>query len=174
MKPLPDPRRCSSALGRGSPSDGPSVPRRENRSASRELSAFAVASIFTTATLIRAATSAKLTTLGPDANAERLAAGVGTDAAGAVAITGAGENSLASIRPSRNATDIDRAIVTRAKRFDIFEVSGRPEPNSALSVYYRPELLLREHPDTQLAGFVQFAAGISTGDEVTRLSAHRA
>jgi hypothetical protein len=77
--------------------------------------------MFTTALLIRSATSAKFTTVGTPVNADaRRVSPAGASARGAAVETiGAGVNSPAMMRPTRNATMAESATVRAVNRLDI-------------------------------------------------------
>ncbi len=110
MKPLPDPWRGPSKSRWGSSSS----PRRWRESRL----VFDVPSTFTTAGLMRSATSAKFTT--PGKAAGRAAGFASPDAAGGFSgaedTTAAGVSPPATMTPIRKATADDRAIVRSVKR----------------------------------------------------------
>src|SRR5947207_10488466 len=117
--------------------------------------------MFTTAPLMRSATSAKLTTVGSAATAPaRVTSVARANVRGAVATMGDGMNSPAMMRPTRNATAAQRATVTTVKRFDV------------ASVHYKcPELIFGQRLNPERPGFLELGARILANDEVRGLSA---
>src|SRR5262245_14859673 len=170
MNPLPAPRRGVSL--RGGPKAGPSSgaglsggpTRRGRRLGSRPR---LVASMLTTAGLMRSTTSAKLSG-GPskaagDGRTAYRPAGV-VDAAGAPAVIVERAEPPDMIAPTRKATTAVSVTVTSVKRRDM----------ECLAVHYK--LLKRrliEHLDAELARLLQLAAGVGSGHHRARLLAHR-
>src|SRR3954463_740536 len=170
MNPVPAPRRGDSR-SRGVPksnggsnwsgeSAGPGrAPRR--RRASRPL---VVASMLTTAGLIRSTTSAKLTSdpsagvlLARDSSRPEAAL------AGAPAETWDRATPPATMMPTRNATSAVSTTVTMVKRRDI-----------SVFDYKLAELLLIHGFDAELFGLLEFGSGVAAEHHIAGLLAHRA
>src|SRR2546428_5071147 len=200
MKPLPAPRCGGSDRGLSGPSSGSGGsiivrPRRRDRSRPR-----AVASMFTTAGLMRSTTSEKLT--------RPLRAGVACEMARPLAaLTGAPADTAeratppAKIAPTRNATTAVNTTVTMVKRLDIFALAAGPHPRRELTLTPRrgfavrgagwPQALLLGRPlglpshykvaklvfgqdvDAELLGLLQLAPGLGASDEVVGFFTHR-
>src|SRR5262245_8207436 len=181
MNPLPAPRRGESPRGPSGPSSGSGGsievrPRRRPRSRPR-----AVASMFTTAGLMRSTMSAKLTrpfrpgfgraTVRAVDAVEAVAVDVAdvVDRAGAPADTAGRAKPPATIAPTRNATTAVSTTVTTVKRLDMFSIAPSGHP----SHYKVAKLFLVQDLDAESPGLLQFAAGITASDEVVGFLAHR-
>src|SRR4051812_33459534 len=162
MKPLPAPR-CGGAAGgpsgasRGSGGSIAGRPRRRPRSRPR-----AVASMFTTAGLIRSTMSAKLTRPFSEALAcASVRPGTAALLAGAPADTAERATPPATIAPTRNATNAVSTTVTMVKRLDI-------------SLHYKG--LKRgfvEDLDAKFLGLVQLGARVGASHDIVGFLAHR-
>src|SRR3989442_6675474 len=122
-----------------------------------------VASMFTTAGLIRSTTSAKLMSVVAPAPATVRAGRAGAPFTVPV-MTVAGVSPPAKIAPTRNATTAVKAKVTKVKRRDIVG-AGSTRPGLLLH-YKSPKRLLIQRFDAELARFLEFAPRIAAGDQV--------
>src|SRR3989441_11379490 len=169
MNPVPAPRRGASRSSRGVPkpkgpsksSGGSGRPARERR---RRVSLpLVVASMLTTAGLIRSTTSAKLTS---DAAATppdgRAAERRSTLLAAVRAATEARGRPPVTMAPTRNATTAASTTVTRVKRRDI-----------SVFNYKLQKRVLIQRFNAELPRFFELAAGVASRHDVTRLLAHR-
>src|SRR5438552_7154154 len=168
MKPVPAPRRGASRSSRGVPkpngpsnsSGGSGTPARERR---RRVSLpWVVASVFTTAGLIRSTTSAKLTSAAgatpPDG---RAAAWTSTLLAPLPAATEARGRPPVRMAPTRNATTAVSTTVTRVKRRDI-----------SVFNYKLQKRVLIQRFNAELSRLFELAAGVASRHDITRFLAH--
>src|SRR3954469_3822496 len=119
--------------------------------------------MFTTAALIRSATSAKFTTVGPlDNTAARVTSPPRPATRGALETIGAGVNSPAMMSPTRKAMAADKATVTKVNRLDmkVLQAARPARVRAPLLHYKRLEFLFRERCDPQLPGFCQFRSRV--------------
>src|SRR4051812_4869183 len=178
MNPEPAPWRGRSK-SRGD-SGGPS-PRRKNRGRSCVSLPLDMESIFTTAAFMRSTTSAKLTTAGPiEMPAGRMASPFRVKPRGAVATIDVGVNSPAMMRPTRNATTVESAIVTNVKRFDIAALLlithaiRHSRQQYPLFHYKRLEFRLAEGRYRERTSLLELGTRVGADDEIRRLFADRA